>query len=71
MLLVNLICCSLFHHTISKTCVWLSTRASKGHEKSLKDYRESDYSEAVPLEEDQNIDVSELNSLSAFSDTFG
>ena len=52
-------------------CLWLSTRGSEGHKKSLKDYRESDYSEAVPLEEDQNIDVSELNSLSAFSVTFG
>ena len=52
-------------------CLWLSTRGSEGHKKSLKDYRESDYSEAVPLEEDQNIDVSELNSLSACSDTLG
>ena len=52
-------------------CLWLSTKGSEGHKKSLKDYRESDYSKAVPLEEDQNIEVSELNSMSAFSVTFG
>ena len=67
-LFVSLICCSLFRYKISQTSLWLSTRGPKGHKKSQKDYRESDYSKAVPLKEDQNI---ELNSLSAFSVTFG
>ena len=68
---VNLICSSLFRHTFSKTCSCLSTRRSKGHKKSQKEYMRSDNSKAVPIEEDQNIDVSELNSLSSFSVTFG